>query len=339
MLLKGKNNNSRIIVTNAEKWLHQHPTKGSIILITDSHLNSCYPNFLKNIPRIVIPFGEQHKTRETVDYIIQQLLNLSADRQTFLLGFGGGVITDLTGFVASVFMRGIAFGLIPTSLLAQIDASIGGKTGYNFNGYKNIIGSFYLPDFVLCDISFLTTLPQKEYLSGLGELIKYGLIADQELYRFINNNIPEILNRNKAILEYLIPKVMAIKTTIVAEDEHEKGLRKILNFGHTVGHSLEKHQDIPHGFAVNIGMMTALKLSCQINHISSSEIDYFSKLSCQLGLPTQHEIPIEDLVEAMKKDKKKQNSHIDFILLKQIGEAEITTFSYPQIKELLYELR
>lgn len=238
LVIKGKNNTSQIDIEAPIEWIKKELPKTSIFIITDLQVQKYYGHLFAEYPQICIGQGEAIKTVETVNEITQQLLSFGANRNTYLLGLGGGIVTDITGFVASIFMRGIDFGLIPTTLLAQIDASIGGKTGINFNAFKNILGTFHQPKNVFCNSLFLKTLSQDEFKNGMAELIKYGLISDSKMIKTIIHSRDKILKLDSDVLSDLIEQSILIKSAIVEEDEFEFGRRKILNFGHTLGLSL-----------------------------------------------------------------------------------------------------
>lgn len=293
------------------------------IIITDNNLNRIYGESFNSLPIIEIPAGEESKSMNTIMNIVEQLLDLGADRHSFLLGIGGGVICDITGFVASVFMRGISFAYVSTSLLSQVDASIGGKTGINFNTYKNIIGTFNHPEFVICDLKMLSTLPDSEYVNGLGEVIKHALIADNDMYEYLKKNRKQILKRNNSYIKHLIERSIQIKTNIVNADERESGVRKKLNFGHTLGHAVEANSNLNHGEAISVGMVLAAKLSYQLGYCDASVVENIESLLTNFGLPTSTNIPSNILLEAIQKDKKKADKAIDFVFIKNPGSVMI----------------
>ena len=241
------------------------------VIITDTNVHKIYGEHFPKCPVIVLPPGEKEKSFSTIEFIMERLLQLEVDRSHFLLGIGGGVVCDIAGFVASIYMRGIQFGFVSTSLLSQIDASTGGKNGVNVGGFKNIAGNFTQPRFVLCDPELLKTLPDEEYLSGLGELVKYGLIKDKELFELLENNIDLLKKRDVSFLTSVIETSVKIKIEVVEKDERENGERRLLNFGHTVGHAIELHTGMKHGIAVAHGMQIASNLSVGERLLSDSE--------------------------------------------------------------------
>src|SRR5215204_6642812 len=235
------------------------------IFITDENVFAAHEKQLKNRDVIVVKAGEKYKNQPTVDSIIEQLIEMEAERNTVLIGVGGGVVTDLTGYVASVYMRGIAFGFVPTSLLAMVDASIGGKNGIDVGVYKNMVGIIRQPSFLLFDQNFLATLPGKEWRNGFAEIIKHAAIKDAAMFKELEQNDIELYQKRRKDLSVLIQRNALLKTKVVQQDEFEKGDRKLLNFGHTLGHALENQYDLSHGQAISIGMAYASSLSQKMN--------------------------------------------------------------------------
>ena len=289
--------------------------KGSdVAIISDEVVAPLYLNQLleglpeKNIITYVLPKGEQEKKLKTVHKIIDHLLQNGFGRDATLISLGGGVVCDITGFVASVFMRGVSVIQIPTTLLAQVDASVGGKTGVNHSLGKNLIGSFYQPSAVVCDIAFLSSLDPKEMSDGLAEIIKYGLIYDRDFFVWLQNNISNILEQDRASLGHAVQRSCQIKAEIVAQDEREQSIRAILNFGHTFGHAIEKqtgYDQWSHGQAIAAGMVLASKLSAKMSLISEEDVELIKDILLRAGLPVEPpKISTYDFVDAMKADKK-----------------------------------
>lgn len=277
------------------------------------------------VSEILIPDGEKYKNLETVENIYSCLVDQRADRTSMLVALGGGVIGDITGFAAATFLRGISYVQIPTTLLAQVDSSVGGKTGVNYGWGKNMIGSFYQPHLVCIDPESLSTLPQREFQSGLYEVVKYGLIYDQQFSKLVHNSLENIQNRDPVVLESIIGRCCEIKSEIVSNDETETDLRRILNFGHTFGHALEavaQFQGITHGEAVGYGMIAATHLSVVEGYLDSSVADNIIRKILQVGsLPSIHMFPTEDILEAMSRDKKRLGMQNFFVLLKEVGKT------------------
>ena len=331
--------NSQIIFDDFEKSLKKLlPKDKKIIVLTDENVNKLYGKSFSNFPVIEIGLGEGIKTLQTIEFIIDKLIEFEADRHSFLLGIGGGIVCDITGFAASVYMRGIDFAFVSTTLLSQVDASIGGKNGVNFSSYKNIIGNFNQPKFVVCDTKMLSTLPKKEIKCGLGEIIKHALIADAEMFDLISENYEKILDLDEKILPKLIFDNIKIKANIVEQDEKEQGERKKLNFGHTLAHAIEKHSDLSHGEALAVGIIFASKISLQKGYLSDIEYDKIKETLIKYELPTELNIEKEKIFNAIKKDKKRNAEKISFVLLSEIGNAKIEDISLNDLKQYLDDL-
>ncbi|AHF79878.1 3-dehydroquinate synthase [Thermococcus paralvinellae] len=277
---------------------------------------------------IIIPDGEEFKSLETAQQIWKKLIEIGFTRKSLIIGLGGGVITDLAAFVASTFMRGTYLGLLPTTLLAQVDAAIGGKTGINFEG-KNIIGTFYLPNFVLIDPETLKTLPKVEILNGFGEVVKYGIL---------DSGVYEKLRSFREIDEELIRECVNVKLRIVEEDLRESGKRRILNLGHTVGHAIEKvsNYKIKHGLAVAIGLMASALIAEKINGFDSGKVE---ELLDRFGLPKRHNFEPKELLKAMKIDKKAWYGRLVFILPEDIGKVFIEEIDEKVVLAVLEAMR
>ena len=297
----------------------------TFILLDENTENYCL-NFIEgidfqNVIKIIIPPGEQNKNIDTVQYIWSKLLENHADRKALLINIGGGMVTDIGGFAASCYQRGIDFINIPTTLLGMIDAAVGGKTGIDFQGLKNQIGVFSQPLAVVILFEFLATLPKRELLSGLAEIIKYGFIVDKI---FLEAKL--LKNTVNPVDSVLIKKAIEVKDEITCHDSTEQGRRKILNFGHTIGHALETylidhHKEIRHGEGVALGMLSALYLSekyCSLNHdITLYYKDLYAKNFNRFDL---NDIPIENLVEIMRHDKKNEGGDVRFVLIEDFGK-------------------
>lgn len=309
-----------------------------IIILTDSNLDKLYNPYLKDLFKIdfeyvVVEAGEKTKSFGVLEKVCEEILQKNIDRSTLLVAFGGGVIGDLTGFVASILLRGIDFIQIPTSLLAMVDSSVGGKTAINAQVGKNLIGSFYQPKLVLCDLEFLKTLPVREFQNGYAEVVKYGLIFDKSFFNYLQKNYLSFFDYNQEVLTSVVKRCCEIKAHIVAVDERESsssGLRAILNFGHTFGHVLEAYfnysNTLLHGEAVAIGMVMASKMSCNFNMISSEHyqeiVEHFHKTGFTIDLKKfAKDWSINQLIIHLYKDKKVENKNLVFILLSEIGKA------------------
>ena len=281
-----------------------------------------------NVIEYILPDGEQEKKLKTVHKIIDRLMEAGFGRDSTLIALGGGVVGDITGFTASIFMRGINFIQIPTTLLAQVDASVGGKTAVNHKSGKNLIGSFYQPQCVICDSIFLATLEATEISAGLAEIIKYGLIFDSEFFQWLQKNMQQILSNDRAAVDYVIQRSCAIKAEIVAQDEKEQSVRALLNFGHTFGHAIEKltgYGNWTHGDAVAVGMVLAARLSEKMSLITPEDVQNIEEILTAANLPISlPNIDPAELLAAMQSDKKVKDRNIQLVLLKNIGEAFLT---------------
>ncbi len=276
---------------------------------------------------ISIPAGEKSKRLAVVEKCCDQLAAHRLERNSFIVALGGGVVGDLAGFVAATYLRGIPFVQVPTTLLAQVDSSVGGKTGVNLKAGKNLVGAFYQPRLVLCDLDTLKTLPKREYISGLAEVIKYGVIYDAILFAQLERNLPKLLQRDAATLRNVIARCCEIKADVVGQDETESGLRAILNFGHTIGHAIENssgYGKFLHGEAIAIGQVAAAKLSHEILGLPSGDAERIEKLFVRAGLPVKIKLsPVQrkKLFTAMKLDKKISAGEITFVLAEKIGKV------------------
>jgi 3-dehydroquinate synthase len=276
---------------------------------------------------ITVPAGEKSKRMAMVEHCYDQLAAHRLERKSFIVALGGGVVGDLAGFVAATYLRGIPFVQVPTTLLAQVDSSVGGKTGVNLKAGKNLVGAFYQPRLVLCDLDVFKTLPKREYISGLAEVIKYGIIYDAVLFVQLERNLPKLLQRDVPTLRAIVARCCEIKADVVGQDEAESGLRAILNFGHTIGHAIENSSGYGkylHGEAISIGQVAAAKLSHQILGLPAGEAMRIEKLFAQAGLPAKIKLSAaqrKKLFAAMKLDKKVSAGEIKFVLAQKIGKV------------------
>jgi 3-dehydroquinate synthase len=279
------------------------------------------------VVRIVVADGEAHKDWKTLNAVFDALLERRCGRDTTLIALGGGVIGDLAGFAAATYQRGVQYVQIPTTLLAQVDSSVGGKTAINHPLGKNMIGAFHQPRLVLADTDTLETLPERELRSGLAEVIKHGLIRDAEFFAWLEENIGRVLSRDAAAVEHAVLRSVAIKAEIVAQDERENGLRRVLNFGHTFGHAIETGLGYGawlHGEAVAAGMAMAADLSRQLGYLSEADIGRIRALLQRAGLPTAAKgIAPARMQQLMSVDKKVKGGRTHFVLLQRLGEATL----------------
>jgi 3-dehydroquinate synthase len=324
---------SQIHIGEKLSSLSTYVPPGKSIIITDNRIFRLYRQQFPDVPVIVTGEGEVNKTMSGLEKIFEKLVEYEADRSTFIVAIGGGIVCDTAGFAASVYMRGLRYGFVSTTLLSQVDASVGGKNGVNFRGYKNMIGVFNQPEFVICDISMLKTLDEHEYRSGFAEIIKAAAIKNESLFSFLEKNYLAALNRDQLILEKIIHDSVKIKADIVEQDEKEKGERKKLNFGHTFAHSIEHNTGILHGEAVSLGMALAADLSEELGLLAHDQRERLVNLLKNMKLPVEQNIDYPALLDAMKKDKKRKDDQIDMVFIDRIGNAVIRPMLIKQLEE------
>ncbi|MGE0079398.1 MAG: 3-dehydroquinate synthase [Bacteroidales bacterium] len=335
ILVKGKTSESTIIVGENIANLSKYILGKGVFIITDENVDKLYSNNFPDFPKYVVKAGEASKNLLSVSEIYRWLLDVGADRSSFIVGIGGGVVCDIAGFVASTYMRGIEFGFVATSLLAQVDASVGGKNGVDLDGYKNIVGTFNQPRFVICDTLMLKTLPSVELSNGLAEMVKHTLIADAADFAFMEENIERLMGCDVEVITSLLAKSVRIKASIVSADEQEKGERKKLNLGHTWGHAVEKISGLPHGQSVSIGLEFAARLSTEKGLLQNRDYMRLMNLLRELHLPICTNINPSRIFDALTKDKKKVADSIDFILMKGIGEVIIERIGLVDIQNFI----
>lgn len=339
------------LLGNLAKELKSKPVANAYAIITDSNVEKDYgKELLKNLQKenihshlIVFPTGEKSKSRKTKEKIEDEMLRLALGRDTCVIAFGGGVVGDVAGFVAATYMRGIPYIQVPTTLLAQVDSSVGGKVAVDTKHAKNPIGAFHHPKKVIIDLNFLKTLPKKELMNGLAELIKHALIKDKDFFHFIEKNVDRLLNRDLIMLKSAVKRSCEIKASIVMQDEKEKGIRRILNYGHTIGHAVESslNYKISHGNAIAIGMSYAAKLSAKLGFLDEGSMIRQNNLLEYIGLPhklSHHKLKPRKILEHVQHDKKIVNGKINFVLLSSIGDAFISDeIALEDIKKILEE--
>jgi 3-dehydroquinate synthase len=315
------------------EYLEKITSKESTILLTDENIFAKNKRRFKGWQTIVIKAGEMHKNQETVDDVIEQMISLGADRKTMLTGVGGGVITDMAGYVAGIYMRGIAFGFVPTTILAMVDACIGGKNGVDVGVYKNMVGLIRQPSFLLYDYSLLKSLPKQEWVNGFAEIIKHAAIKDAAMFKLLDQHKLSDFQKDATLLNKLIQRNAMLKSKVVQEDEFEKGDRKLLNYGHTLGHAIENNYQMPHGFAVAIGMVAAAHISEQYTGFPASE--RLMSIIERYGLPTYLQYDVEKALQNMMADKKRFKNEVHYVLLEKIGKAIIQPLTIEEIKVAL----
>lgn len=334
-------------------WLiREHGIRGRIMVVTNPTVAEWYLEPLLNsltaagyqVDSILIPDGEVYKSQEQANRLYDRLAELEYDRKSILIALGGGVIGDLTGFTAATYMRGIKFIQVPTTLLAQVDSSVGGKVAVNHAKGKNLIGAFYQPQLVIADVGSLKTLPQRELSSGMAEVIKHGVIVDPNYYQLIQGEIKLIREANADLMTWVVAGSCKIKAEVVEQDERENGLRAILNFGHTIGHaceSLTHYEYYKHGEGIALGMLAAVKLATRLNllsdpHLEPSLLNILRELDLPLTLPG---LAIPDLIQKLYLDKKVEYGKVRWVMPKRLGTVFVTS-EVPQsvVEEVLLEL-
>ena len=319
-------------ITQLSKVVNKQHT----IIITDEHIHKAHATKFKGWNCIVLKPGEEFKVQATVDAIISQLIDMEADRKTTLVGVGGGVVTDITGYVASVYMRGLSFGFVPTSLLAMVDASIGGKNGIDVGIYKNMVGIIRQPQFLLYDTGLLKSLPVSEWRNGFAEIIKHACIKDAAMFSLLEKNDLASVQKNKKLVSSLVERNARIKIKVVQGDEFEKGERRLLNYGHTLGHALENQYELSHGQAVAIGMTYAAGISNAL--VGFKNTDRVTQVIQQYGLPTYAKFDKQKAFAVLKMDKKRERKDINYILLEKIGKGIVHSIPLKQLEKIISDL-
>ena len=321
----------------ADPSLYSPYIKGKqVLIVTNETVAPLYLNKVESaldgyqVDSVILPDGEQYKNLDTLNLIYDALLEKQHNRTTTIIALGGGVVGDMAGYAAASYQRGVNFIQVPTTLLSQVDSSVGGKTGVNHALGKNMIGAFHQPQCVIADTLTLNTLPERELSAGVAEVIKYGLICDQEFYAWLQQNIADLMSRKPDALAYAIARSCQDKADVVAQDETEAGIRAILNLGHTFGHAIEAHQGYGswlHGEAVGAGMMMAADLGYRMGDLTAQDVNGLRELLIQSALPVAgpDDMSTEDYTSRMQVDKKVLDGRIRLVLLKQIGEAFITS--------------
>ena len=323
------------LLAQTGRLLKKAGLSGKLVIITNPVIKGLYGEIVNQalakegftVNTLLVPDGEEQKSLETTGRLYEELTDCYAERMTPVLALGGGVIGDLAGFVAATYMRGVPLIHIPTTLLAQVDSSIGGKVAVDHGKLKNKIGVFYQPRLVIADIDTLKTLPPAELANGLAEVIKSAVIRSKELFIFLGDNISRVKTLDELVLEEIVYQTAGIKAEVVTQDEKDMGLRGILNYGHTIGHAIESVSDfgIRHGNAVAVGMIAAGQISNKMGMLSESDASRLKDTIAEAGLPTDMpELKLEEIIPAMRHDKKVLNEKIRFVLIKNIGNAVIT---------------
>lgn len=338
--VRGRLQTSRVLVGEDFRRVGSYLCGRTAFIVTDANVHRLYAGSFPAAAGIVLECGERAKTLETVQRVYRGLSDQGADRSWFVLGIGGGVVCDIAGFAAGTYMRGLPFGFVSTSLLSQVDASVGGKNGVNLDGYKNMIGLFRQPEFVLCDPNLLKTLPEEEIGNGLAEVIKHGLIGDPALLSLLEDRAADIRARDPETMARLVHDSVRFKAAIVERDEVEAGERKILNFGHTLAHAVEAVFGLPHGRAVAVGMVFALRLSRKAGFLKDPALlARVVHLLNLYGLPAILDRDPGPLLEAVAKDKKKSGDAVEIVLLEEAGRPRLHKISLDELREEILDLR
>ncbi|MEX6686710.1 3-dehydroquinate synthase [Danxiaibacter flavus] len=316
--------------------LEKLTSKENSVIITDENIFNKNGKKFKGWNTIVLKAGEEFKVQATVDSIIDQMISYGLDRKSFVVGVGGGVVTDIAGYVASIYMRGVKFGFVPTSILAMVDASIGGKNGIDVGAYKNMVGLIRQPSFLLYDYSLLKSLPKEQWVNGFAEIIKHACIKDAAMFKLLEQHKLTDFQKDKILLNKLIQRNALIKAKVVEQDEFEQGDRKLLNFGHTLGHAIENKYQLPHGYAVSIGMVVAAYLS--VNEAGFKGVERLVSLIEKYGLPAFAQFDVEEAIQMMRADKKRIKDELHYVLLEKIGKGIIKPLTTKEIQPILEQL-
>ena len=332
--IHGSTGDSTIPIGESLQDISKYINADKVLIITDTNVKHHY---LKDFPSheiIEIGTGEKIKNLDTVQTIYGKLLDLEAGRSSFILGIGGGVVCDIAGFVASTYLRGMRFGFVPSTLLSQVDASVGGKNGVDFAGYKNMVGVFNQPEFVICDPGLLKTLPEKEVSSGFAEIVKHAAIGDARLFSYLEEHHEKAFHLDEEVIEKLVYDSLVIKSSIVERDEKETGERRKLNFGHTLGHAIEKTAGVLHGEAISAGMVFASSLSSIKGYLSAEDAKRIEELLIRLRLPTRFQRDRKKVFDALRKDKKRREDSLHFVFLQGIGHAIVEVISIKDLEAM-----
>ena len=328
-------NYSRVVVGSVETLLPQLLPAKRVIVVSDTNIDRHYHSLLEQYEHILIGLGETSKTLHTVDNIYRRFIELGVDRSCFVLGVGGGIVTDIAGFAAATFMRGLEFGFVSTSLLGQVDASVGGKNGVNVDGYKNMVGTFCQPKFVICDTEMLRTLSKREFRTGLAEMIKSGIIADAELFEKLEACDFATLQRDTKRLSELVFRAIKVKADIVERDERETGDRRKLNLGHTLAHAIEKSSSkMNHGEAVAVGLAYIADAAERGGLLSAGDKERIVALLEKAGFTLTPPVEMRRLLKEVKKDKKSEGEQIYVVFPRAIGDCVVEKMPLEEFKAL-----
>ena len=331
------NSDSTIYFGRAAELLPQLAAGRTAVTVTDGCVRRCHPALFAGAEPLEVGQGEESKTLTTVASLYRRLMERGADRTSYyIIGIGGGIVTDIAGFAAATYMRGLGFGFVPTTLLAQVDASVGGKNGVNVDGYKNMVGTFAQPRFVICDVRLLRTLPDREFRAGLAEALKAGIIADPELFVLLERNDFATLRRDEALLEEVVYRALRVKADIVARDEREAGDRRLLNLGHTPAHAIEKccPSLLNHGEAVAVGTAMIAHAAVRMGLLAESDCRRIESALMGLGFSLDVPVGIDELLSAVARDKKSSGDNVWLVLPEAIGRCTSRLTPHKELRQL-----
>lgn len=330
--IKGR---SRVVVGDVAEWLPRLLPEKRVVVISDTSIDRNYHSLLERFDHVLIGQGETNKTLITIDTIYRRFIELGVDRSCFVLGIGGGIVTDVAGFVAATYMRGVEFGFVSTTLLGQVDASVGGKNGVNVDGYKNMVGTFCQPRFVICDVNMLRTLSPRDFRTGLAEVVKSAVIADVELFDMLQMCDFSSLQRNTALLEQIVYRAVKVKADIVERDERESGDRRKLNLGHTLAHAIEKSSSkMNHGEAVAVGLALIADVAVGRGLLSSEDCRRIRSVLERIGFQLESPVAMRQLLSAVSKDKKSEGDSIHIVWPCGIGDCNVEKLPLEEFKAM-----
>jgi len=340
LILEAASGRSRIAIgSGAISGLSDAMAGRRALIVTDSNVGRLHSALFPQGAEVMgIGLGEESKTLETVESIYSRMLELELDRSSLIIGIGGGIVCDVAGYAATTYLRGMGLVLAPTTLLAQVDAAIGGKNGVNYKGYKNLVGTFRQPEAVLCDIRALRTLPTEEMRNGYAEVVKQAAIGDADAFAYLEERADEALRLQEDELERMVSDSAAIKAAIVQADEKEAGERMKLNYGHTIGHAIEKVAKVRHGEAVAAGMIAEADISVSKGMMERKDRERLSSLIGRLGLPVSVDADRELIIDAIRKDKKRRGGGIRMPVLDGIGKARIVDVTLEEMKDAIRDM-
>ena len=327
---------SRVVVGNVGELLPALLPRKRVVVVSDTNIDRHYHSLIEPYDHVLIGLGEASKTLLTLDTIYRRFIELGVDRSCFVLAIGGGIVTDVAGFAASTFMRGLEFGFISTSLLGQVDASVGGKNGVNVEGYKNMVGTFTQPKFVICDVDLLRTLSPREFRTGLAEIIKAAVIADAELFEMLEQADFSTLQRDSDTLREMVYRAIKVKADIVERDERESGDRRLLNLGHTLAHAIEKSSSkFNHGEAVAVGLAMIAEVAANRDMLAVADKERIVALLERAGFALEPPVEVRTLLKAVKRDKKAEGDSIHVVFPLGVGHCCVEKMPIEEFKALV----